>query len=96
MSKMLTEEQVERLLAMVHEHEEDDDEVLQEVSAEPKQEPEKRIPTHEELRAEGIDLPDWVPVEEILWDSVAEIQQEFMFKCLIQAYRERMLEAKNE
>lgn len=55
----------------------------------------RHIPTHEELRAEGIDLPDWVPVEEILIDSVAEGQINFAYWQIIKAFRERKWEAEH-
>lgn len=42
----------------------------------------RHIPTHEELRAEGIDLPDWVPVEDIVWGVQAQAENEFMISEL--------------
>ncbi len=59
------------------------------------EQPKKQTPTHEQLRAEGVDLPDWVPVEDILVDKVALEMQDFAFWRIISAYRNRKEEAKH-
>ncbi len=52
----------------------------------------KRLPTHEELRAQGINLPDEIPVEEIIWDREAEAEH----KVMIMLLAKRFLEWKKE
>ena len=65
------------------------DEIIEEV-------PVKHIPTHEDLRAEGINLPDWVPVEDILLDNeAAQMRQNFAYYQMVEAYRERVLGARH-
>lgn len=52
----------------------------------------RQLPTHEELRAQGIDLPNEIPVEEIIWDREAEAEH----KVMIMLLAERFLEWKKE
>ncbi len=74
----LTQEEVYKLLAELHESEEK--EIQEEKS---KSEPEvKRLPTHDELREQGVDVPDWVPVEDIVWGVQAEAEYNNMIREL--------------
>lgn len=74
----LTQAEVDKLLADLHESEEKE---IQEEK--PKSEPEvKRLPTHDELREQGVDVPDWVPVEDIVWGVQAEAEYNNMIREL--------------
>lgn len=52
----------------------------------------QKLPTHEELRSRGIDLPDEIPVEEVIWDREAEAEH----KVMVMLLAERFLQWKKE